>query len=728
MEVKVAKSAGFCFGVDRAVRIAMESESENNPCTLGPIIHNAHVTEKLKEKGIEQLSGVNEAKPGNTVIICSHGAPKETYDILEKNGVKYIDATCPYVKRIHKIVQKSSGEGRTVIIVGDRNHTEVVGISGWCSNCLVVETPQELSNIIDEIRDKPVTLVSQTTLDMRSWEECSEIIKRECTNSEIFDTICSATILRQKETAELAKECDAMIVIGDKKSANTNRLALISRRHASHVRHIESADEINPKEYLDFSKVGITAGASTPSWIIEEVCKKMSEEVKNTEITEETDSGTESFAELLEQSFKTLSGGDKVTGVVTGMSNSEVFVDLGTKHAGYIPMSELTDSPSAKPEDIVKVGDEVEVFVMRVNDMEGTVMLSKKRMDSEKGWQEIEAAMESKEVMEGFVLEENKGGIVVLVNGVRVFVPSSQTGIPKGSPLTPLVKTNVKLRITEVNHARRRVVGSIRLVLNEERRKMAAKVWDEIEEGKTYRGVVKSLTSYGAFVDIGGVDGMIHISELSWQRVRHPSDVVSIGQEVDVHVLSFDPEKKRISLGLRKPEDNPWNIFMANYKIGDVIKAKVVKLMPFGAFAEILPGVDGLVHISQISDRRIGKPGDVLSENQEIDCVITNVDDENQKVWLSIRALLESASQKTTTEEDASLPDRIVAVSEEGKLEVDSEDVREDAEDVQPNEEQVEQTEASDENANTEDVQAAEEDTPVDTEKTTEVEAETVED
>ncbi len=580
------------------------------------------------------------------------------------------------MRRIHKIVSNACETGRTAIIIGDRDHTEVKGISGWCENHLICQSPEELSENVEKIADKPVTMVAQTTIDIKIWEECTEIVKRECTNVEIFDTICSATVLRQKEAAELAIECDAIIVIGDKKSANTNRLAALSRRYASSVSHVESAEEVDPKDFKNYAKVGITAGASTPSWIIEEVCKKMSEEVKNTEITTETetDSGGESFAELLEQSLKTLSGGDKVTGVVTGISNSEVYVDLGTKHAGYIPMSELTDSPSAKPEDIVQVGDEVEVYVMRVNDMEGTAMLSKKRMDSVKGWEEIEAAMESKETMEGYVIEENKGGLVALVKGVRVFVPSSQTGVPKGSPLTPLVKTNIRLRIIEVNHARRRVVGSIRQVLNEERREKAAKIWEEIEEGKVYNGVVKSLTSYGAFVDIGGVDGMIHISELSWQRVRHPSDVVSIGEEIEVYVLGFDTEKKRISLGLRKPEDNPWKKFMENYKIGDIIKARVVKLMPFGAFAEIIPGVDGLVHISQISNHRIGKPSDVLSESEEIECLITNVDDEEQKVWLSIRALLEASPQEKPQQEEQSFEDRIVAVSEPGKLEVRSED------------------------------------------------------
>jgi 4-hydroxy-3-methylbut-2-enyl diphosphate reductase len=301
-------------------------------------------------------------------------------------------------------------------------------------------------------------------------------------------------------------------------------------------------------------------------------------------------------------------------------------------------------------------------------------MLSKKRLDTVKGWEEVEAAVDSKATLEGIVLEENKGGVVVSVKGVRVFVPSSQTGIPKGQPLTSLLKTKVKLRITEVNRARRRVVGSIRAVSSEQRRELATKVWTEIEVGKHYSGTVKSLTSYGAFVDIGGVDGMVHVSELSWQRVRQPSDVVKVGDKVDVYVISFDAEKRKISLGLRNPEDNPWKRFMDSYKIGDVIKAKVVKLMPFGAFAEIIPGVDGLVHISQISDRRVGKPGDVLSEGQEIDCAITNVDNEKQKVWLSIRALLDANAEKAAAEGDPAGPDEVVAVSEEGNLEIKTED------------------------------------------------------
>ena len=361
----------------------------------------------------------------------------------------------------------------------------------------------------------------------------------------------------------------------------------------------------------------------------------------------------ESFAELLEQSIKTLNTGDKVIGTVTGIGNTEVQVDLGTKHAGYIPYDEVSTDPSVKPEDILKVGDEIEVFVVRVNDQEGTVQLSKKKLDGMKVWDEMATYVEEKTTVEGVVSEENKGGLVVNFKGIRVFIPASQSGVAKGGDMAGQVGKTVKLKITEVNRARRRVIGSIRAVASEERKASQAKIWTEIEEGKKYLGTVKSLTSYGAFVDIGGVDGMVHVSELSWNRIKTPAEVVKVGDQIEVYVISFDAEKHKISLGYKTAEMNPWNQFMTNYSIGDVVDAKIVKLMTFGAFAEILPGVDGLIHISQIADRRIGKPEDVLAEGQEVQVKITEVDAENKRISLSIRALLETAEEVEEVAEDA---------------------------------------------------------------------------
>ena len=446
----------------------------------------------------------------------------------------------------------------------------------------------------------------------------------------------SATQKRQTEAAELSAKVDAMVVVGDRRSANTRHLTEICRENCGRVLQIESADELSPEFFSGCRVAGLTAGASTPASIIMEVLTTMTEENINTTAPETS----ESFEELLEKSFKTLNTGDKVTGVVTAIGTTEVQVDVGCKQAGYIPVSELSNDPDVKPEDVVKVGDEIEAYVVRVNDVEGYATLSKKRLDAVKLWEDIETAVEDKTVLEGIVTEVNKGGIVVSVKGVRVFVPASQSGMPKDSDLGQMVKQKVKLRVTEVNRARRRVVGSIKSVLNEERQAAQAAIWENIEVGKHYDGVVKSMTSYGVFVDIGGVDGMVHISELSWSRIKNPAEVVSIGDHLDVYVISFDPEKRKISLGVKDRTQNPWDVFMNTYKVGDVANVRIVKLMTFGAFAEVVPGVDGLIHISQIADRRIDKPSDVLSEGQMVDAKITAIDEEKKKISLSIRALL----------------------------------------------------------------------------------------
>ncbi len=637
-EVRLAKTAGFCYGVRRAVDLAEKAgEAGGGALMLGPIIHNAHVVQHLADLGVGCVDKPEDVPQGGRVIIRSHGEGRAVYDALARRQVDVLDATCPNVAHIHRLVARAEEQGRTPVVVGTRTHPEVTAIAGWCRNAVVVESGEEFEKWVAEDpkrRDMPLTCVSQTTSTQEIWLKFISIAKKVCTNAEIFDTICRATSKRQSEAAALAAECDAMIVIGDKKSSNTRRLAEICSEHCSRVLWVENGDELSPNALDGAAIIGITAGASTPGWIIKEVYDKMSEE--NMEIEE-------SFAEMLEKSIKTLNTGEKVTGTVIGITPTEIQVELGTKHAGFIPISELTDDPTVKVEDLVKVGDEIETYVMRVNDQEGVVTLSKKRLDTVKSWDDIEAAKEAKTTVEGVVTEENKGGIVVNVKGIRVFVPASQTGLRKDTPMSTLLKTKVQLRITEVNRSRRRVVGSIRAVAAEARAEAAAKVWESIEVGKHYTGTVKSLTSYGAFVDIGGVDGMVHISELSWSRIKHPSEVVSVGDTVDVYVIGFDPEKKKISLGMKDPDQNPWEVFLNTYEVGSVATVKVVKLMDFGAFAEIVPGVDGLIHISQIADHRIDKVSDVLSEGQMVDVKITDINMDTKKVSLSIRALLEDA-------------------------------------------------------------------------------------
>ena len=659
-ELILAKTAGFCFGVRRAVELAQKMADSKRPFVmLGPVIHNEAVIGDLKARGVQCVESIEEIPPGYGVIIRSHGEGKEIYDALEEMGCEIADATCVRVTKIHQIVSDASARGRQVIIIGDPDHPEVKAIAGWCDHATIFRNHEELQNFIvekGEIHQKPVTLVSQTTSTDRIWVPCREKVKKECTNAEIFDTICDATCKRQSEAQSLAEHCDAMIVIGDRRSSNTTHLAELCRAHCPLVCHISGAEELDLNMVSGVASVGITAGASTPGWIIKEVKDKMSDETNNVMEIEE------SFADMLEKSIKTLNSGDKVTGVVTGITATEVNVDLGAKHAGYIPLAELSDDPTVKPEDIVKIGDEIETYVMRVNDVEGVATLSKRRLDSVKNWETIEAAVEDKTILEGVVTEDNKGGIVANVKGIRVFIPASQTGMPRGADLSEMIKQHVKLRITEVNRSRRRVVGSIRAVQAEERAAKAAEVWENIEEGKRYEGVVKSLTSYGAFVDIGGVDGMVHVSELSWSRIKNPAEVVSVGDHVSVYVISFDPEKKKISLGMKDRSQDPWEKFTSTYEVGSTATVRVVKLMTFGAFAEIVPGVDGLIHISQIADHRIEKPGDVLEEGQVVDVKITDIDYERQKVSLSIRALLNDARtavDESEMENDGEVPEDV---------------------------------------------------------------------
>ena len=642
MEVILAKTAGFCYGVERAVELAKRTAAEGGCVMLGSIIHNAAVVQELEALGARTVEDVSQIQPGETVVIRSHGEPVETYRALEEKGARIVDATCPNVARIHQLVAKAEAEGRTPLIIGEAHHPEVLAAASRSPHSVILEGPEELERWLaerPERREMPLLAVAQTTCIRTIWRNAQKILKKECTNAEIFDTICLATHKRQTEAAELAAKVDVMVVVGDRKSANTKHLTEISRMRCPTVYQIEGAEELRVDFLKGCSVAGLTAGASTPAGIIKEVYATMSDEIKTMEATEE------SFEEMLEKSFKTLNTGEKVTGIVTAIGPTEVQVDLGCKQAGYISVDELSADPNVKPEDVVKVGDEIETYIIRVNDVEGFAMLSKKRLDAVKVWEDIEKAREEKTTLEGKVTEENKGGIVVNVKGVRVFVPASQSGLPRGAELSTMIGQTVSLRITEVNRARRRVVGSIKAVTYEARQAAQAEIWNNIEVGKRYTGTVKSMTSYGVFVDIGGVDGMVHISELSWSRIKNPAEVVSVGDTLEVYVISFDPEKHKISLGVKDRSMNPWDKFMATYHVGDVANVRIVKLMTFGAFAEVVPGVDGLIHISQIADRRIEKPGDVLTEGEMVDAKITAIDEEKQKISLSIRALLTPAAE-----------------------------------------------------------------------------------
>jgi len=664
-ELIVSKSAGFCFGVSRSVKMAEEAlKSGERPCfSLGELIHNDDVVADLRRKGLTVAQTAGDVPEGSRVIIRSHGVGKKEYEVLSEKGVAVIDATCPKVKHIHGIVAKASEDGRIPVIIGAREHPEVKAICGWCIGALVFSDSNEFEHWLKENDNNcrmPLTVVFQTTQTQNNLENTKKIIKKECTNCDIFDTICSATSIRQSDAAKLSEKCDAMVIIGARHSANSVHLAEICSEYCKNVQFISSSDELNIAALEGTDTIGITAGASTPAWIIKEVKQTMTDEIKIEENpAEETEKEAapaaeveKTFDQMLEDSIKTIYNGDTVTGIVAAITPTEISVDLGTKHSGYIPVSEFTDDTDVTIDKLIKIGDKVEACVVRVNDVEGTVMLSKKRLDAVKSWTVIEEASENGAILEGVVTEDNKGGVVVTVKGIRVFVPASQTGIGKDVEMSTLLRQKVRLKITEVNRGRRRVVGSIRAVQKDERRERSDKVWSEIEVGKHYKGTVKSLTGYGVFVDIGGIDGMVHVSELSWSRIKQPSDVVKVGEEIDVYVISFDKENHKISLGYKDPEGNPWSKFMSIYKVGDVINVKIVKLMPFGAFAEVMPGVDGLIHISQIANRRIGKPEEVLSVGEAVDVKITAIDTDKQKISLSIRALTEPEKKSEAEKAD----------------------------------------------------------------------------
>lgn len=652
-KVTVAKSAGFCFGVDRAVKMVYgELEKGTRVATLGPIIHNQDVVDDMTAKGARIISSVDELEEGETVVIRSHGVDREVYRQIEAKGNRMLDATCPFVSRIHHIVSEKTKEGYFILIAGDKDHPEVQGIVGHCDqNYLVFKDNIELSDFFENSYKKfgkKLAFVEQTTYNIVVWEKCLNVIPKNDPDIFIADTICSATDARQSDAAELAKSSDIMIVVGGRHSSNTVKLYEVCSRYCK-TYHIENSDELHSLNLPDAERIGITAGASTPAYIIKEVQTKMTE---NENLTANMDEDID-FAQALDESFKKIHTGEKVKGTVVAVNNTEAIVDLGTKHTGYVALDDLTDDSTKKPGDIVSVGDEIDLIVIKVNDAEGTVALSKRKVDEQAGYENILKAKEEGTVLEGVVQHVVNKGVTLTVQGVRVFIPASLTGLPRGAELEQLLKQKVEFIVIEVTEGRKRAVGSIKAVQNAKKAEAQAKFWETAKVGDVFTGKVKSLTSFGAFVDLGGIDGMVHISELSWKRIKHPSEVVSVGDTLEVYIKDLDREANRISLGFKKAEDNPWEIFKANYKVGDVVKATIVSITKFGAFAQIIDGVDGLIHISQIADRKVEDVKDVLSVGDVVDVKIIDIDTESKRISISIRALLEDQADDDAAEDDA---------------------------------------------------------------------------
>ena len=638
--VTLSREAGFCPGVraaDKRLRDAISSlECGERVYTLGNLIHNRLYNEELARLGVKAITKAElvellDSSSGAkiTLIIRTHGITKDDEAELRALAeihpeLNIIDATCPFVKRIHRIAEENTGDDTLFLLYCDRSHPEAIGILSYVKGEKVAfSSVDELSHL--EINDKKIILCSQTTQNLKEFKKIKKFLENLCTNAIFFDTICSVTENRQKETVKLAATSDVMIVIGGKDSSNTHKLYDLCRDVCPETLWIESASDLLT-DFPDSAKsIGITAGASTPDGIITEVLKQMEE----------------NFTQMLEGSIKSLHTGETVTGTVFTIGENEIKLDLGAKFTGVLDKEQITDDPAAKLSEMFKIGDEIEVFVIRVEDGKGIATVSKKRVDKDNSWVVLKDAFDNGEVLTGKVVSVVKGGVLFSTANNTVFIPASQTGLARGEDLSALVGTEQRVKLLEFDTAKKRALGSIKVILAEEKKAKEDAIWATLEVGAHFMGTVKNLTPYGAFVDIGGVDGMVHNTELSWKRIKHPSQVVSVGQVIDVFIKELDADKRRISLGYKTQETDYWFQFTQKYQVGDVVPAKIVSIMPFGAFAEVYEDVDGLIHISRISTERINSPADVLTVGQVVDVKITEIDDENRKLALSIRALLE---------------------------------------------------------------------------------------
>lgn len=669
MNILLSEYAGFCFGVRRAVDLLETelSQGKKKVYTLGHIIHNEDFNRDLELRGVCPIEekDLDTLSPKDALIfVRTHGVPRRVIEKLEKKGFEYVDATCPFVKKIHNIVLEEekkalrAGKKAVFVLLGDPVHPEVLGIVSFAEAfpVVVIQNLEELCEYEKKApKDAHHIFLSQTTHSVEEWEKCCARAKEAFPDLAFFDTICSVTGIRQKDVREIAEKSDLVVIVGGKSSSNTKKLVSVSKEICPTV-HIRNAAEL-PRNLLKKNMtVGVSAGASTPDSVIKEVIQTMSE-IKNDEM---------SFEEMLNQSFKTIRTGEEVTGIVTSVFTNEVHVDLGIKHTGILPSGEVTDGESDLLANF-KPGDEITVLVQKFNDPEGTVQVSKKRVDARAGWSKIQEAFESGATLSGKVTSVIKGGILVSDETLTYFVPASLTGVPKGTSLDPMLGTEVAFKIVETDPARKRAIASIREVLREERKALEEKFWAQVAVDQVYTGKVKSLTSYGAFVDLGGVDGMVHITELSWKKIKNPAEVVNIGDEITVFVKEINPETRKISLGYKTEDTNPWNLLKDQYQAGDVATVKIVSLTTFGAFAELIPGIDGLIHISQIANRKIANPADVLKVGDEVQVEVVDINYDTHRVSLSMRSLLEEEEAAEEAEIIAENAD--VMVSEEAPAE-----------------------------------------------------------
>ncbi|MBR2459935.1 MAG: 4-hydroxy-3-methylbut-2-enyl diphosphate reductase [Clostridia bacterium] len=672
MKITVAKGAGFCFGVRRAYGILEEIIRNRLPgeriFTLGSFVHNPIIVEELAERGVrsideQELSKLfDEANPGAevTVLMRTHGISRDIRDKLseycEKNTCfRAVDCTCPCVLRIHEIVERETlvePEKTVLLILGDELHPEVQAIMSYCRcECIVFKTAAELEKL--DLRGKRPVLVQQTTQLLTECKLSKNYLCKHFTNLTIYDTICKVTEERQKETAELAERVDIMLVLGGRSSSNTNKLYKIAMEHQPQTYFVENTSELPLRCISPETNLGITAGASTPDSLIEEAIKIMENmEIKDNIVTED-------FAELLKESeSRNIKTGDSVEGIIVSVDDREIKVDLQSNYTGVIVAEEATDDSSVKLAEQFHVGDMVVAIVTKTNDELGIANLSKRQADARASAGKLAEAYENGEVFEGKIVSAVKGGVIMNAFSTKLFIPASQTGVPKDGDLNALVGTVQEAKITELPAGRgRRAVASISVVKKAKRAAELNDFWASLEVGKVFEGSVKSITDYGVFVNLGPVDGMVHRTELTWKRFKTPSDVVSVGDVLTVYVKEYDAAAKRISLGCKTEENNPWHVFEANYNVGDVVSVKIVSIKTYGAFAEVIEGVDGLIHISEIANKKLGNPAEVLHIGDVVDAKLIEINNETHKISLSIRQLSELGADEEVVEENSEVVD-----------------------------------------------------------------------
>lgn len=635
MKIYIADHAGFCFGVKRAVEIAENTLSQLNQdekiYSLGPLVHNPQVVEKFNKKGLKVIDNTDELDNGK-VIIRSHGISGNLQKRLEDKNLELIDGTCPYVKAVHNKVKSYHEKGYKIVIIGDKNHPEVIGINGWCNDeGIVINSEEEANNMPNY--DK-ICVVSQTTNTQEKFQKLSDIVSKKGKEVKIFNTICNATYQRQSACEELAKKVDVMIVIGGYHSSNTNKLAEISRKYCNNVYHVETPDELPLHEIAKFNTVGITAGASTPDWIIEEVIKTL-ENFNNNNILE-----------AIEKTMKKIRKGDIVKGKIISISQDQIIVNINYKSDGIIPKEEISNDPTFDHKTMLKEGQEIEVYILKLDDGEGNVILSRRKAETIKGWAQLERDFKNNKVIECKVVDILENGLKVVVKGINGFIPVNQISVKHVDNLSKYKNKILKVKIIDLNRRKNSIILSSKEVEKEKLIQKREQLWNELNIGQIVEGEVKKIVDFGAFVDIGGLEGLVHISNLSWERINHPSDVINVSDKVKVKIINLDKEKNRISLSLKETLPKPWDTFVKNKKVGDIVKGKVTKIFNFGAIVRLEEGVDGLIHISEISLEPVKNPADKLKIGDIIEVKIININEKEQKIGLSLKAIEEEKNKK----------------------------------------------------------------------------------